>query len=76
MEKHLTEGELRAALDGELDAASLRHLESCAGCQDRQKQMETQKSAYRPSAWLPYPGRRAYPLLPCSLAPVLRKIFD
>ena len=42
MEKHLTEGELRAALDGELDAASLRHLESCAGCQERQKQMETQ----------------------------------
>ena len=42
MEKHLTEGELRAALDGELDAASLRHLESCAGCQDRQKQMEAQ----------------------------------
>jgi hypothetical protein len=42
MEKHLTEGELRAALDGELDAASLRHLESCAGCQERQKLMETQ----------------------------------
>lgn len=39
MEKHLTEGELRAALDGELDAASLRHLESCAGCQERQKLM-------------------------------------
>jgi len=42
MEKHLTDGELRASLDGELDAASLHHLENCAGCQERQKQMETQ----------------------------------
>jgi hypothetical protein len=40
MEKHLTDGELRAALDGELDAARLRHLAACAGCQSRQEQMK------------------------------------
>ena len=33
MKKHLTEGELRAALDGELDTNLLRHLEACADCQ-------------------------------------------
>jgi hypothetical protein len=30
MRKHLTDGELRAALDGELDAQRLGHLEDCA----------------------------------------------
>ena len=33
MKKHLTEGELRASLDGELDENLLRHLDSCADCQ-------------------------------------------
>jgi hypothetical protein len=33
MKKHLTEGELRAALDGELDGSLLTHLEACADCQ-------------------------------------------
>jgi hypothetical protein len=33
MKKHLTEGELRAALDGELDDSLLTHLEACAECQ-------------------------------------------
>lgn len=33
MKKHLTEGELRAALDGELDTNLLRHLEACTDCQ-------------------------------------------
>jgi hypothetical protein len=31
--KHLTEGELRASLDGELDESLLTHLEACAKCQ-------------------------------------------
>jgi hypothetical protein len=42
MEKHLTDGELRAALDGELDAAGLHHLETCAGCQRRQNQIKAE----------------------------------
>jgi hypothetical protein len=33
MKKHLTEGELRASLDGELDEGLLSHLEACAACQ-------------------------------------------
>lgn len=33
MKKHLTEGELRASLDGELDGSLLTHLEACAACQ-------------------------------------------
>ncbi|CAG0954041.1 hypothetical protein ANAEL_00230 [Anaerolineales bacterium] len=33
MKKHLTEGELRASLDGELDGSLLTHLEACADCQ-------------------------------------------
>ena len=33
MKKHLTEGELRASLDGELDESLLSHLEACAECQ-------------------------------------------
>ena len=35
MSKHLNDGQLRAALDGELDSDELRHLESCAQCQSR-----------------------------------------
>ncbi len=37
MNTHLTEGQLRAGLDGELDLIALHHLESCASCQDRQR---------------------------------------
>ncbi len=37
MNTHLNEGQLRAALDGELDLPALNHLESCASCQERQR---------------------------------------
>ena len=37
MNAHLTEGQLRAALDGELDPPALQHLESCAACRERQR---------------------------------------
>jgi hypothetical protein len=40
MQKHLTDGELRAALDGELEADLLHHIESCASCQARQQQLQ------------------------------------
>ncbi len=48
MQRHLNDGELRAALDGELDARSLHHLESCTSCQMRQQQLqEKQREAGR-----------------------------
>lgn len=48
MQRHLNDGELRAALDGELDARSLQHLESCTSCQMRQQQVqERQREAGR-----------------------------
>jgi hypothetical protein len=43
MRKHLTEGELRAALDGELAAEQLQHLEACADCQVRQRQLQVEQ---------------------------------
>lgn len=42
MKKHLTDGQLRAALDGELDDVETRHLESCADCQTRQRVLKAQ----------------------------------
>ena len=49
MRKHLTDGELRAALDGELDASRLQHLDGCTQCQARQHQLhaESQKIVNR-----------------------------
>ena len=48
MQRHLNDGELRAALDGELDARSFQHLESCTSCQMRQQQLqERQREAGR-----------------------------
>jgi hypothetical protein len=42
MDKHLTDGELRAALDGELEQIRLGHLETCADCQRRQQQLKVE----------------------------------
>jgi hypothetical protein len=39
MMKHLSEGELRAALDEELEPHRIQHLERCASCQERQRQI-------------------------------------
>src|SRR5689334_5873123 len=43
MQKHLLDGELRAALDGELDPKKLQHLETCASCQGRQGQLQAKQ---------------------------------
>ncbi len=40
MRKHLSDGELRAALDGELDTQQLDHIESCTSCQARQQLLQ------------------------------------
>jgi len=43
MQKHLTDGELRAALDGELDTEPLRHIQICPDCQARQRQLQVKQ---------------------------------
>jgi hypothetical protein len=43
MQKHLSDGELRAALDGELDVKGLEHLEGCASCQAHQRQLQVKQ---------------------------------
>ena len=43
MRKHLTDGELRAALDGELRTEQLQHLEVCTDCQVRQNQLQAKQ---------------------------------
>lgn len=40
MSKHLSDGELRAALDGELGAVELKHLAGCDVCQTRQRAIQ------------------------------------
>ena len=42
MNKHLNDGQLRAALDNELDERSLQHLEACAACRSRQRTLRSQ----------------------------------
>ena len=43
MRKHLTDGELRAALDGELEVERLQHLEACTDCLARQSQLQVRQ---------------------------------
>ncbi|HEX8993073.1 MAG TPA: DUF4367 domain-containing protein [Anaerolineales bacterium] len=47
MSKHLSEGELRAALDGELNTQALDHLTLCADCQEQQRRLQTQVEGVR-----------------------------
>jgi anti-sigma factor RsiW len=42
MNKHLSEGDLRAALDGELAGDELEHLNRCATCQARKERIRLQ----------------------------------
>ena len=53
MNKHLNEGQLRAALDGELSAAELEHLQGCADCRRRKSAICVQaRQAAAPLAFL------------------------
>ena len=49
MNKHLNDGQLRAALDGELNLDELKHFESCGDCRMRQNtiQLQTQQTTNR-----------------------------
>jgi hypothetical protein len=42
MNTHLNDGQLRAALDGELNTNELKHLAYCTACKSRQKEIESQ----------------------------------
>jgi hypothetical protein len=42
MSQHLSDGQLRAALDGELAEAELQHLNACSTCQARREQIRVQ----------------------------------
>jgi hypothetical protein len=42
MSKHLSDGSLRVACDGELSDAERRHLDACPDCQTRQRVMQAQ----------------------------------
>jgi hypothetical protein len=42
MKNHLNDGQLRAALDGELGSDELKHLDSCSQCQARQELLRAQ----------------------------------
>jgi hypothetical protein len=42
MRKHLTNGELRASLDGEITAEGSQHLKSCMDCQTRYHTLESE----------------------------------
>lgn len=52
MKRHLTDGELRAALDGELDAQRFGHLEDCADCLARQSQLQAKQAQI--ASWLAF----------------------
>jgi len=62
MNKHLNEGQLRAALDLELDRDGMQHLENCPDCRRRQSRLmaETQQAA-RGLAFLGSPAGQSGP---------------
>jgi hypothetical protein len=87
MNKHLSEGQLRSALDGELDVNALHHLESCPACQTRQKTIksQTQRAADKltflssPGNDSPLPAPTAWSRFNQTLlqkeTPMFRKLF-
>jgi len=57
MNEHLNDGQLRAALDGELDTAGMHHLEACAVCRARQDTVRAlARSASRGLSFLSEPS--------------------
>ena len=53
---HLNDGQLRAALDGELDAQAREHLAACLDCQTRQSRLQTAVRGRGAKAGLPGAG--------------------
>jgi hypothetical protein len=66
---HLNDGQLRAALDGELDPIQLQHLESCSACQQKMDAVRIQtKQAARNLAFLSQTGKDPVPAAGRALA--------
>jgi hypothetical protein len=66
MKRHLTDGELRAALDGEVNVQRLGHLRDCADCRARQSQLQVQGAQI--ARRLAFLSRVDEPLLPSQKA--------
>jgi hypothetical protein len=77
MKSHLTDGELRAALDGELDSNERNHLESCTQCQSRQKLLEAQigPTAERLRFSLPLPRIQVFPHPPPGKDSIMKHLL-
>jgi hypothetical protein len=61
MKQHLTDGELRAALDGELERGRLQHLVDCPECLGRQKQLNAEREKVANLLGFLNPGEEAAP---------------
>jgi len=73
MNQHLNDGQLRAALDGELNAAEREHLQACAHCRARESAIRAQtRHAARPLAFLAPLGQDTDPGAPTAL----RRFYD
>ncbi len=69
MNRHLNDGELRAALDGELGRDTSRHLQSCSECQARLLPIQRQvEELARSLAFIRQPSDGAVPAIAPSLA--------
>jgi hypothetical protein len=68
MNKHLNDGQLRAALDGELDGAGTQHLENCSLCKRRQDVIRSQMQQAAPGfAFLNEPTQNKVPAAKTAL---------
>ncbi len=61
MKQHLTDGELRAALDGELETGRLEHLSDCPECQRRQQQLKVESENVKARLGFLATGEEAVP---------------
>jgi hypothetical protein len=77
MSKHLSDGKLRAAQDGELSPAERRHLEGCRLCQSRQGALRAQSQKVASSlAFLAPSPEDPSPEARIALAKLNRRIQD
>ncbi len=88
MNRHLSDGNLRAALDGELAEPELRHLKTCQNCQRRREQIRLQvQPAAEALSFLASPAQEPAPAARSALKifhnrntirkenPMLKRIF-
>ena len=68
MNKHLNDGQLRAALDGELDRAGTQHLDGCSMCKARQGEIRSRMQlTARGLSFLNAPGQTKGPAAKTAL---------